>query len=236
MLICAFSTGKPYWKYAAHLARDLDDYGKELLLLTDNPDYFRRQRNVTCLPMPSFKRFHHNLKVHVYRAGIARAEQMLYIDADTVLREGLDRGHLDALLAREFPPGLHTHETHPRANYTYPLYEDMANALGLRYDLDNITYQERICVLRRCGHEKAFLDLWEKFGEDLVARGSFGGGDGTVMAICAQASGVPCWGSTHFQGHSYSQDLVPMRHKYPLGMDLRPLRKLRARMKGLWPR
>lgn len=234
MIITTLALGKPYWRHALYLANDLRDFGRGLNITTENRSYFSRYNHINTHPL-IYDRFHFNLKCHAYRNAISQAKSILWIDADTVISESVHCKVFERAISFDFPPGLHVHETHNRSAFHYPLTEEIANDWKLDYDDTNITYQERLVVLNACGKEKRFLDLWEHMGNELIKRGYFGGGDGTVMAICAQATGVPCHGSKYFSHSMLSTIFKPMRHHYPLGIDLRQLRKFRARLKGQWP-
>jgi hypothetical protein len=232
-LYCTLAIGKPYWRYARYLADDLADFGHKIVILTDGPGYFRSCKNAL---VQEFRPpvFHFNLKCHSHRAAIALAESIVMVDADSAISESNSISATRSSLHLDFAPGLHTWQRDSTSQYRYPEIEKIAQEWGLNFDLETVTYQERIIALRRDGREKQFLDLWEKFGEELYRRVGLHTGDGTVMAICAQAVGLATRGDSNPAIRQLGSVFIPIRHRYPMGFDLRPLRKFRARRKG-WP-
>jgi hypothetical protein len=194
--------GEDYANIARYLIADFEDYGQQILILTDCSKVFTRFKNVKVINHhPTFFSYHDKRLALIEALKVA--ETAIFIDADCVLRFGLRREVVQTAFAYRFPPGMHVwkvSQVSEAKEFMSPEKEALATHWGLKYDRNRIIYQEMLfAVTPEHGKEQTFFEIWNRFAEDARARNDKGAGEGLCIGIAAQASGITCWDSKYME-------------------------------------
>ncbi|MGD0812831.1 MAG: hypothetical protein ABSA83_04450 [Verrucomicrobiota bacterium] len=207
-LFCTMAIGEKYAKAARYLVADLADYDQPILILTDQTKLFDRFKNASVVPYsPAFFSYHD--KRLALGEALKLSETAIFVDADCVLRFGLEHGLVQAALNFRFPPGFHVWKVSTIAEagpYLFPEKEELGRKWNLKFDRDQITYQEMLFGLtKENGSEARFFAIWDKFEAEATARQDAGPGEGICIGLAAQGSGMTCHGAKYMDASMLSK-------------------------------
>jgi len=227
-IFCTLALGRQHAGYARFLADDLGDFKQTLAVVTDQPELFRRCRNVVLTPHYPTSFSYHDKRIAL-QAALKLGNTAIFIDADCALRFGVPRGLVRQAFAYEFEPGFHGWSIAPADVYDYGHTEQLGRSWGLSFDRNCIVYWEGLFALCSEGQkEKLFFELWERFQEEARSRNFNGAGEGACFGIAAQASGLTCHGTESMRASRIANILWHTR----LNWRLRRLYHLKFKMKS----
>jgi hypothetical protein len=193
-IFCTLAIGPEYAGYARFLADDLADFGQRLVVVTDQPQFLKKCRNVSVSFYQPASFSYHDKRLAL-QAALQLDDTAIFLDADCALRFGVPRGLAQEAFAHPFEPGLHGWSIKSAAKYDYRHTEELAKSWGLTFDRERVVYWEGLFALRRDGGREAlFFEIWERFYREAQARNFNGAGEGVCFGIAAQASGLSCPG------------------------------------------
>jgi len=132
-IFCTLALGRQHAGYARFLADDLGDFKQTLAVVTDQPELFRRCRNVVLTPHYPTSFSYHDKRIAL-QAALKLGNTAIFIDADCALRFGVPRGLVRQAFAYEFEPGFHGWSIAPADVYDYGHTEQLGRSWGLSFD------------------------------------------------------------------------------------------------------
>jgi hypothetical protein len=227
-IFCTLALGAEHAGYARFLADDLADFKQTLAVVTDQPELFRRCRNVTVTVHRPASFSYHDKRLAL-QAALKLGDTAVFIDADCALRFGVPRALALSALNHEFQPGLHGWSIAPADIFDYSHIEAMARSWGLKFNRNEIVYWEGLFALRSEGEkDRVFFAIWDHFYEEARSRNFNGAGEGACFGIAAQACGMTCHGTGPMRASRLANILWHTR----LNWRLRRLYHLKFKMKS----
>jgi hypothetical protein len=225
-IYCTLAIGKTHADFAQFLAADLENYKVPLVIVTNEPGFFRGYRHAHVVEhYPPYWCFHD--KRLALKEALKLGETAVFVDADTAVWFGADRRTVREALAYEFPPGLHAARLHPAGEYDYPHHEERARQWGFQFDRNVIAYWEALFALTRDENTDKFFACWEKFADYSKEHNDQGVGEGTCFGIAAEASGL----RKHYTTHMVKSSLPFLLWHTRLGFKNRRLHHLKYGIK-----
>lgn len=194
---------------ALKLAHDLNYFKQKLLIVTDQKDLFKNNKNVIVVDYPN-KRFSYNDKYICFEEGLKYENAVVYVDSDTrIFYKNYKNCYTNFL--RIIKPGFHKSwvwgcVNRPEGGFFTSTdvksrvvgYGELALKLSneLNIDINNaFHHQEGILVLcKEDGKEKIFLETWkylaEKLDEYEILNNSrrIGVGEGNIIGLSLSKS------------------------------------------------
>lgn len=179
--------GKKYRSLALELAKDLDKFTDNILIiLTDKPLDFSQQTNVLSFfhSQQSVSCYHD--KCYVIEKALSLYDACIFLDADMrILKEIIPQEWLPGITARSYANII----THNQNNTSFPYLQKIAKKWNL--DLDNIKFiSEFLFVVAKDNHkELEFIKTWKKLGNYLELHGIYNG-EGNAIGLAAAKVGL----------------------------------------------
>jgi hypothetical protein len=189
-LFCTLAIGEKYRELARFLCRDFAVYGQKIFIVTDDVSDFKSEKNAICVDHKPAKFSFHDKKIALRKA-LEIAPTAIFVDADTCMHFFSDRRAVAVALGHGFAPGIHVSKMYPEGLWSYPEVEQFAQERGMNFSRNVITYWEGLFAITRHPALEQFFENWDLFHQEADQRGHNGAGEGTCIAIAAEAAGLP---------------------------------------------